>query len=261
MLLTGTGGVLLLLAMFLPWFRLDVPAVGGSRSGLQSSALTVVPVLLAAGGALSVAWAARTTRTAHVLGRPGWHVTSAAGLLALIGTVAAVLSPPSILPGPDAVSGFASLVGLDPKPQLGVYLALLAATVITAGGLTLPAGPLHEGTNGPAGNMYLAIRRARADENTGLLASAAMGLAAPSLVILGLVRDSAAVLTVALVTAIAAVLASRVARRGLPADEKDLRTLSRVGQAGGWTVLGATLTVLILTAAVLGQAANDLGAL
>ena len=111
-LLTGAGGVLLIVSLFLPWAE----AGGTSRTGFEL--LTIGDVLLLIVGLVAIA--AALTWERYGLFRPDLSMKGAADLLGVVTTI--LLTWLIIFDFPSGASR-----------ELGVFLALLAAVAIAGG--------------------------------------------------------------------------------------------------------------------------------
>jgi hypothetical protein len=111
-LITGAGGVLLIVSLFLPWAE----AGGTSRTGFEL--LTMGDVLLLIVGGVAVA--AALTWGRYGLFRPDLSINGAADLLGLVATI--LLTWLILFDFPPGASR-----------EVGVFLALAAAVAIAAG--------------------------------------------------------------------------------------------------------------------------------
>jgi hypothetical protein len=117
-LIAGVGGLLLFGFLFLPWFGQP----GGNLTGWEGQTTTDIYLLITA--MVAVAAALPNTRALLV---PGVTMSGAAALLGAVATVLLIWL---------AFIDFPSGTG----HKVGVYLALLAAIVITIGGLMSAQG-------------------------------------------------------------------------------------------------------------------------
>jgi hypothetical protein len=146
-LIAGASGLVLLVALFLPWYGVDVNVAGFSASESGSawevfSGIDIVLFLVAL-----VAVGAPIARQAGVLpdDLPVGLIVTAAGALALLLVLFRIVD----VPGPDVPD----IVGdaVDYGRRFGLFVGLVAAAGIAYGGyssMTEEAGPAHES---PAG--------------------------------------------------------------------------------------------------------------
>ena len=117
----GAGAAVLLVALFLPWFGVDVLVGDATSSGWD--ALGWVTIVLALGAIGCAAWLAIAT----AVGRPIAQQVAAGVLTAAVGTIAfAVVALRTLVfqPGPN------ELVGM----RYGAWLGLAAALALAVGG-------------------------------------------------------------------------------------------------------------------------------
>lgn len=111
-LITGTGGALLIVSLFLPWASVD----GADRNGFEL--LTMADVFLPIVGLVAIG--AALTRGRFGVFRPDLSVNGAADLLGVITTILVAWLISFDFPS-------------DASREIGVFLALLAAIAIAGG--------------------------------------------------------------------------------------------------------------------------------
>lgn len=128
-LIAGAGGVVLLIALFLPWYSVSVEFAGESQSANASGweALSTIDIMLLLVSLLAAAFAAAAVAGALPAGKASQAATAvaAAGGLAVALTLLRVIDIPADDEG---------LPGVDLGREIGVFIALLAAGAVAYGG-------------------------------------------------------------------------------------------------------------------------------
>lgn len=146
-LVAGAGGVLLLIATFLPWFALDSAVELPGRPGGVTvrgegvnawHAFAVIDVVLLAGALVAIALLAARLALGRPVPQPLALAASAAGAVCALLVVYRLLDPPDLVTAADTASH-------EVGRRLGPFFALIAAAGISWGGrrsMILPEAPL-----------------------------------------------------------------------------------------------------------------------
>jgi hypothetical protein len=278
-MLAALGAVLLVVSPALPWFTLqsDNPYVGPAGGAINAvselalgksafvvrttafGASTPLGVLLLVCGLVALVTAAFAVAGRPLPGRvPCHHVMTGCGLIAIAATLYLVVEPPNLLPGGSVVNDAATLVGIRPIPQLGAYLALIAALGVIAGAALIDGGPLAP-PDLAGGRLRAAIGKAWQLNAHLAVQSLAIGAAAIVVALLGVVDQSPLVVGIGLALSIATVAMARVARQHAQAtDNPELVYLTRFGQTVGWLIITTTAVLLVIAIIAIGQTATTI---
>ena len=143
--IAGLGAVLLLAALFLPWYdgeaSISLPGGGDITAEVESAdawqSFTVIDAaLLFAALATLVAVLARALRVVAANA-----VVPPALVVAVAGTVATLLIVYRLIDAPTEVDAAGAAVDLAVGRRIGIYLALVAAAAIALGGYTAVNAP------------------------------------------------------------------------------------------------------------------------
>ena len=126
-MIAGVSGLVLLISLFLPWYGVDVEAVGVSANAWES--LSFIDILLFLIALVAIGQAvARATGNMPDLPAPIGQIVMIAGIVALLLVLLRLID----IPAPDVVAD-----SVDFTRKFGIILALLAAAGIAFGGLPL----------------------------------------------------------------------------------------------------------------------------
>lgn len=128
-LIAGAGGVVLFIALFLPWYSVSVEFAGESQSANASGweALSMIDIVLLLVSLLAVAFAAAAAAGAL----PAGNASQAAMAVAGAGGLAVALTLLRVIDIPADDEG---LPGIELGREIGVFIALLAAAAVAYGG-------------------------------------------------------------------------------------------------------------------------------
>jgi hypothetical protein len=273
--LAGISGGLLMISLALSWFTIRVPygeVVNGASEVLAGKQVfspsttgfgtsTPLGILLLVCGAvpLIAAGHAAVGRSLPISVPRHW-VLMGCGTVAVLIIVYLTLKPPKLIAGGNLPNGLATLIGIRPTPQLGMFLGLISALGIIGGASLTEGGPLAPASvNRRPGRLRIAIAHASAGHSQLALVSLGAGVATLLVALVGFVADSATVVGVALAGGAVSVVAARFARqRALAAGDSELVFLTRFGQSAGWVVIGIVGVLLVIVALALGQTVQDI---
>ena len=141
-LVAGAGGVVLFIALFLPWYSVSVEFAGESQSADASGweALSTIDIILFLVAVLAVAFAAASAAGAV----PAGNASQAAMAVAAAGGLALLLSVIRLIDIPADDEG---IPGVDLGRKIGVFIAVLASAAVAYGGFRAMNEP---STAGPA---------------------------------------------------------------------------------------------------------------
>lgn len=125
--IAGVSGLVLLVALFLPWYGVDAPGVDRSADAWQT--LKLIDLVLLVVALLAVGWVAALATGALAPNAPAAVAVAAVGLLAVALIVFRIVD----LPTPDVPARFAGV--LDYDVRLGAFIGLGAAAGVALGGL------------------------------------------------------------------------------------------------------------------------------
>jgi hypothetical protein len=112
----------------------------------------------------------------------------------------------------------------------------------------------------PRGRLNRALRKARRQDDSQVVASFWLGWTSITSVLIGVLAKSSALYFISVVTGIIAIVTARFARqRAQAADDVDLVYLSRYGQITGWIVVGLFIAVLLFIAVFFGSFLGSFG--
>jgi hypothetical protein len=259
---TAAGGLLLVIALTMPWFHLASLESGqaGTVSGFASSHLRGL-VMLACGLVPVAAFGLRAAGVGLGGRLSGWTLVTACGFVALMLTVWAALTPPEVLSSSGIangiaaelgagglVGGIASAVGEGATPASGLYLSLLASLGVCVGGQFLAGGPYAAATaTTKAGATRRAVDALRARGDHFAIAPLFTAPAATVLALLGCVGHDGDLVGLGFLVAIATTVLAIGARGRLKDGSEELAPVAR-------KQLGLAFTPLMLILIVVGFA-------
>lgn len=264
---TAASGLLLVIALTMPWFHLTSLESGqaSSLSGFASAHLRALVVL--ACGLIPVA-AFGLHAVGAGLGRrlSGRTLVTACGFVAFMLTVWAALTPPEMLSSSgiangvaselgagSVVGGIASAVGDGATPASGLYLALIASLGVCVGGQFLAGGAYAAATpTTETGAIRRAVDALRARGDHFAIAPLITAPAATALALLGCIGHSGDLVGLGFLVSIATTVLAIGARGRLKDGGEELAPLAR-------KQLGLALTPVVLIAVVVAFAVVSLG--
>ncbi len=133
--LAGVSGLVLALALFLPWYGVDAPGVSRSASAWQT--LELIDLALLAVGLVALGWASALATGALA---PSAAAAAGAAVAGVVGVTLIVFRIVD-LPTPVVPARLEGLLDYGLRP--GIFIALVASGGVTAGGL-LALRPAYE---------------------------------------------------------------------------------------------------------------------